>query len=77
MAGSWGLTEREGEVFSLLAKGRTQPWVAENLGISESTVNSHVRHIYGKAGVNSRQELLDLVLSAQEQRVANGAGTAG
>lgn len=77
LAGSWGLTEREGEVFSLLAKGRTQPWVAENLGISESTVNSHVRHIYGKAGVNSRQELLDLVLSAQEQRVANGAGTAG
>lgn len=68
---AWGLTEREGGVFSLLAKGRTQPWVAENLGISESTVNSHVRHIYGKAGVNSRQELLDLVLSAQEQQVTD------
>lgn len=68
LAHAWGLTERESEVFSLLAKGRTQPWVAENLGISESTVNSHVRHIYGKAGVNSRQELLDLVLSAQAQQ---------
>ena len=34
-------------------------------------MNSHVRHIYGKAGVNSRQELLDLVLSAQEQQVTN------
>jgi DNA-binding CsgD family transcriptional regulator len=62
---AWGLTDREREVFSLLVLGRTQPWVAERLGISESTVNSHVRHIYGKAGVNSRQELLDLVLSAQ------------
>lgn len=65
---TWGLTEREGEVFKLLAKGRTQPWVAENLGISESTVNPHVRHIYGKAGVNSRQDLLDLVQDAQGQQ---------
>lgn len=61
----WGLTAREGEVFALLALGRTQPWVAERLGISESTVNSHVRHIYAKAGVNSRQDLLDLMIQAQ------------
>lgn len=65
LAHTWGLTEREAEVFFLLAKGRTQPWVAENLGISESTVNSHVRHLYSKAGINSRQELLDIVLNAQ------------
>ena len=62
---AWGLTARERQVFGYLAVGRTQPWVAETLGISESTVNSHVRHIYGKAGVNSRQELLDEVLGAQ------------
>ncbi len=74
LAHTWGLTEREAEVFSLLAKGRTQPWVAESLGISESTVNSHVRHIYGKAGVNSRQELLDLVLSAQSQHCVSSEG---
>lgn len=69
LAQSWGLTDREREVFALLAVGRTQPWVAENLGISESTVNSHVRHIYGKAGVNSRQDLLDLVVCAQSPEV--------
>ena len=65
LAQSWGLTGREREVFGFLAMGRTQPWVAERLSISESTVNSHVRHIYGKANVNSRQELLDLVFRAQ------------
>ncbi len=65
LAQSWGLTGREREVFGFLAMGRTQPWVAERLSISESTVNSHVRHIYGKASVNSRQELLDLVFRAQ------------
>ncbi len=74
LAHAWGLTEREAEVFSLLAKGRTQPWVAESLGISESTVNSHVRHIYGKAGVNGRQELLDLVLNAQSQQCSSSEG---
>ena len=55
------LTDREREVFAYLAQGRTQPWVAEALGISESTVNFHVRHVYAKLGAGGRQELLDLV----------------
>ena len=71
LAREWGLTGREREVFGFLAMGRTQPWVAERLSISESTVNSHVRHIYGKAGVNSRQELLDLVFRAQSPEVVD------
>ena len=62
---TWGLTAREREIFALLAIGRTQPWIAENLGISESTVNSHVRHIYGKSNIRNRQELLDLVMEAR------------
>ena len=73
LAQTWGLTGREREVFGFLAMGRTQPWVAERLSISESTVNSHVRHIYGKAGVNSRQELLDLVFRAQSPEVVDMA----
>lgn len=74
LATQWALTSREREVFALLAVGRTQPWVAEHLGISESTVNSHVRHIYAKAGVNSRQGMLDLVFRAQSpESVERGA----
>ena len=73
LAQAWGLTGREREVFGFLAMGRTQPWVAERLSISESTVNSHVRHIYGKAGINSRQELLDLVFRAQSPEVVDMA----
>lgn len=61
LADACGLTDREREVVGYLAVGRTQPWVAQTLGISESTVNSHVRHIYGKLGINGKQELLDLV----------------
>ncbi len=60
----WGLTQREVDVLECLAAGRTQPWIAENLGISESTVGTHVRHIYQKADVHGRQELLDCLVSA-------------
>lgn len=55
------LTKRESEILGLLARGRNVPSVAEELSVSKSTVRSHVLQIYRKAGVNSRQELLDLI----------------
>jgi len=55
-----GLTEREHEILNLLLIGRSAPRIAKQLTISESTVNSHIRHIYGKLGIHNRQELLDV-----------------
>lgn len=52
------LSTRESDVALLLAKGRSEPFIAECLSISRSTVHSHAVHIYLKAGVHSRQELL-------------------
>ena len=60
-----GLTQREREVFGHLAQGRSKPWVARELGISDSTVNTHVRSLYEKLGVTNRQDLLDLVVCGQ------------
>ncbi len=48
------LTEREIEVFRLLANGLTKPQIAERLTLSFHTVNAHVRSIYAKIGVSSR-----------------------
>lgn len=59
---SLGFTAREKDVAELLLQGRTQPWIAEALGISENTVGTHVRHIYQKAEVHDRQQLLDLAI---------------
>lgn len=56
-----GLTEREAEILAYLARGRTKAYIAEVLFVSENTVRSHVRNIYSKLGVHTRQELLDLV----------------
>lgn len=56
-----GLTAREAEILGLLVRGRTLPYIANELFVTTGTVKTHVRHIYEKALVNNRQELLDKV----------------
>ena len=56
-----GLTARETEILALLVRGRTLPYIANELFVTTGTVKTHVRHIYEKALVNNRQELLDKV----------------
>jgi DNA-binding CsgD family transcriptional regulator len=49
-----GLTRREVEVLSLVATGRTNRQIAEELVLSEKTVARHVSNIFTKLGVSSR-----------------------
>lgn len=49
-----GLTEREGEVVGLLARGLQTKQVARALGISVKTADSHIQHAYRKMGVSTR-----------------------
>ncbi len=49
-----GLSEREVEVLRLICRGGTKRQVASELSISPNTVDHHVRHIYEKAGVQTR-----------------------
>ena len=51
------LTDSEQAVTMLVAEGATNRQVAERLFISPYTVNSHLRHIFGKLDINSRVEL--------------------
>lgn len=53
------LSERESEVLALALKGRTNERIARELCIAKSTADTHLRRIYAKAKVHSRQELLD------------------
>lgn len=55
------LTPRETEVFALLARGRSVPYIRDELIISRETAATHAKHIYAKLGVHSRQELINLV----------------
>ncbi|TFC83271.1 response regulator transcription factor [Cryobacterium cheniae] len=51
---SRALSARELEVLTLVAEGRSNTEVARHLHLSETTVKSHLAHIYPKLGVSSR-----------------------
>ena len=60
------MTEREVEVLELLADGLGNRDLAKSLFVSEATVKSHLSHIYGKLGVDTRA---GAVAAAIEQRI--------
>jgi two-component system, NarL family, response regulator len=56
------LTEREVEVLRRIAEGLNNREIGDQLGISESTVKTHVNHLLGKLGVTDRTKALVLAL---------------
>lgn len=61
LAGSASLSQREEEVMLLFAQGRTSSYIAETMSLSESTVKTHLSHIYKKCDVHSRQGLISRI----------------
>jgi len=53
-----GMTAREREVLQLLGSGLDNRAIAERMGISESTVKTHLSRIYRHIGVSGRREAL-------------------
>ncbi len=56
------LTEREREVLSLMVDGLSNTQIAGKLGVSSSTIKSHVSNVLSKLGVASRTEAVSLAL---------------
>lgn len=54
------LSEREMEVLRLLATALSTAEIADELCVATSTVRSHTKSIYGKLGVHTRLEAIDL-----------------
>jgi DNA-binding NarL/FixJ family response regulator len=50
------LTQREQEILKLLAKGYMYKEIADHLGVSMSTVRTHISAVYEKLHVHSRTE---------------------
>jgi DNA-binding NarL/FixJ family response regulator len=57
-----GLTSREIEVLQAIAAGLRNKEVAHELGVSEATVNAHVKHILEKLGVGDRTHAVTTAL---------------
>jgi LuxR family maltose regulon positive regulatory protein len=56
------LSPREQEIVRLVSTGHPNKTIAHKLAISQHTVNTHVRRIFGKLGVNSRAEMVAFAL---------------
>lgn len=55
------LTEREREVAKAIAEGLSNKRIAEQLVLSHRTVENHVRNILKKLGVESRQQVAEII----------------
>lgn len=54
----WPLTLQEKQLLELLIQGQSTRKMASTLVVSENTVETHLRYIYEKLDVHSRNELL-------------------
>jgi DNA-binding CsgD family transcriptional regulator len=60
-----GLSRREREIARLLVSGYSGVNVAALSGLSENTVRTYVRRLYGKLGVNNRADLVRKLVSPE------------
>ena len=72
---AWGLTERQGQVLSLVVQGLTNATIGEALGIGQGTVEFHISSIFDKAGVDNRATLLSKLLDLRLEWAAAAAGS--
>ena len=54
------LSDRETEVITLLAQGKSYKSIGETLNISRNTIKFHIKNIYEKLEVNNREDAISL-----------------
>lgn len=58
----FGLTPTEARIADVLAQGRSRAQIADDFGISRTTVAFHMRNIFQKTGTSRQAELVSLLL---------------
>jgi DNA-binding CsgD family transcriptional regulator len=69
-AESFGLTPREADIAALLATGLEIREIASQLALSQTTVRSHLLHIFKKTDTHSQTKLVLLVKGFGERRAS-------
>jgi DNA-binding NarL/FixJ family response regulator len=59
------LSAREKQILGLVVMGYMNSEIASQLFVAESTVKSHLSSVFGKLGVRSRNEAVDLILDSE------------
>ena len=60
------LTPAERTIYDLYLQGKTTREITDGLGITENTLKYHNKNLYGKLGVSSRRQLVDIALTIKE-----------
>jgi ATP/maltotriose-dependent transcriptional regulator MalT len=58
----YNLTKRELDILELLVQGMQNKEIASHLFISSHTVKDHLKHIYQKINVNTRQQAVVIAI---------------
>lgn len=61
LSDTYGLTQRETDVVRLLAQGKSNGVIANEMFIAVGTVKAHIQHVYQKLGIHTRKELFELI----------------
>lgn len=72
LAHEFRLTAREAEVFSFVAKGYPRSYISDRLVLADGTVKSHIRRIYLKMDIHSRNDAIALVEKRLESYATDG-----
>lgn len=59
----WDFTSREMEVIDVVCRGFTNQEIAQHLNIGVATVKTHLIHVFKKAGVETRSELISHIVT--------------
>ena len=65
------LTKREQEIVDLMSTGSTNLGMANSLGISVATIETHVKHVRQKLGIRGRR-WIDSPLDEKDKNTQNG-----
>jgi DNA-binding CsgD family transcriptional regulator len=67
LTGPGALTSAERQVAALAAEGRSNRQIAQQLSITQATVETHLRHAFHKLGISSRADLPSRLSHGPEQ----------
>jgi DNA-binding CsgD family transcriptional regulator len=58
LADTYCLSIREEEILNLIIRGRNLQQIAKSMNLSHNTIKTHVKHIYSKLNVHTKEEIL-------------------
>ncbi|MFC1724458.1 response regulator transcription factor [candidate division KSB1 bacterium] len=67
VVGKYNITRRESEIIALILQGKSNKEIMDLLHLSLNTVRNHIYNVYQKLKVNSRTQLINVIMEYSEK----------